>query len=234
MLSSRTLIQCFIRTGLLERVPNAPHGKSSKLFSWHWRHSRVIFSGFKALWYTDNKNVESIILSGSRKADFHQLALLVFKVCLKLCMSLEVKWIARDFNTKPDAISKLIDYDDYTINDAIFKELTIFGGPILLTDFLLSQDWRQDNNWICPPVCLLIRVLKHRELTELCKARDAVILPSWKPSYFWTLFCRDGVHWNSFVIGWVFLPKFPGLFIRGEVRNSLFGFRPLDFGIKAP
>ena len=34
---------------------------------------------------------------------------------------------------------------------------------------------------------------------------------------------------NSFVIDWVFLPKFPGLFIRGKARNSLFGSRPLDF-----
>ena len=31
-----------------------------------------------------------------------------------------------------------------------------------------SQDWRHDNNWICPPVCLLIRVVKEM---ELCKAR---------------------------------------------------------------
>ena len=37
------------------------------------------------------------------------------------------------------------------------------------------------------------------------------------------------MQWNSFVIDWVFLPKFPGLFIRGKARNSLFGSRPLDF-----
>ena len=72
------------------------------------------FYGFKVLWYTNNHNFESMIVSGSRKADFHQLAdlaLLVFKVCLKFRMSLEVKWIPRDLNTKPHAISKLIDHD---------------------------------------------------------------------------------------------------------------------------
>ena len=82
-----------------------------------------------------------------------------------------------------------------------------------------SQDWGHDNNWIYPPVCLLMRVLKHM---ELCKARGTVILPLWKSSCFWTLFCNDGVHWNSFVVDWVFLPKFPGLFIRGKARNTLF------------
>ena len=131
-----------------------------------------------------------------------------------------------------------------------FKELTYFGGPTPLTDLLVpitlryqdltlrffqtgcvvvdafSQDWGHDNDWICPPVCLLIRVVKHM---ELCKARGAVILPLWKSSCLWTLFCRDGVQRNSFVIDWVFLPKFPGLFIRGKARNSLFGSRPLDF-----
>ena len=131
-----------------------------------------------------------------------------------------------------------------------FKELTYFGGPTPLTDLLFpmalryryltlrffqagcvavyafSQDWRHDNDWI---VCLLIRMAKH---TESPKARGTVILPLWKSSCFWTLFCRDGVHWNSFVIDWVFIPKFPGL-IRGKARNSNFGSRrPVRSSVK--
>ena len=84
---------------------------------------------FKVIRYTDNQNVESIILSGSRKA----LALRVFQVCLKFRISVEVKWIPRDLNTRADAISKLIDHDDYTINDAIFQRIDHLWGPILLT-----------------------------------------------------------------------------------------------------
>ena len=131
-----------------------------------------------------------------------------------------------------------------------FKELTCLGGPTPLTDLLVpitlryqdltlrvfqngcvvvdafSQDWGHDNDWICPPVCLLIRVVKYM---ELCKARGTVILPMWKSSCFWTSFGIDCVQWNSFVIDWVFSPKFPGLFIREKTRNSLVGSRPLDF-----
>ena len=135
-----------------------------------------------------------------------------------------------------------------------FRESTLLGCPTLLTDSLVliivryqdltldffqigceavdafSQDWSDDNDWICPPVCLLIRVVKHM---GLCTAGGTVILPVWKSSFFWTVFCSDGVHWNSFVIDWVFLPKFPGLFVRGKARNSLFGSRPLDFDVIA-
>ena len=41
------------------------------------------------------------------------------------------------------------------------------------------------------------------------------------------------MHWNSFVVGWVLLPEFQGLFVPGKARNSLFRSRPLFFGVIA-
>ena len=35
----------------------------------------------------------------------------------------------RDLNARADAISKLIDHDDYSINDAIFQIIDHFWGP---------------------------------------------------------------------------------------------------------
>lgn len=64
------------------------------------------FSDFKVIWYTDNQNVEAIILSGSRKADLNLLALLVLQICLKFRILLEVKWTHRDLNPGADAIYK--------------------------------------------------------------------------------------------------------------------------------
>ena len=52
----------------------------------------------------------------------------------------------------------------------------------------------------------------------------------WKSAIFWNVSTRDGVHWNSSVVDWFFLPKFQGLFVPGKVRNSLFRTRPLVFG----
>ena len=160
--------------GLLKRVPKAPHGERSKLFLSQWRH----FYGFKVISYTDNQNVESIILNRSRKADLHQLALLVFQICVKFSVLLEVTWIPRDLNVRADAISKLIDHDDYTINDAIFQRIDYSWGPVTVGGYAcsynatvskfikrlfqngceavdaFSQDWGHNNNLICSPVCL--------------------------------------------------------------------------------
>ena len=60
-----------------------------------------------------------------------------------------------------------------------------------------------------------------------------LVPPLWKSAIFWNVSTRDGVHWNSFVVDWVLLPKFQGLFVSGKARNSLFRSRPLFFGVIA-
>ena len=92
------------------------------------------------------------------------------------------------------------------------------------------QDWRFNNDWLYPRVCFIARVIKH---LEVCQARGTLIVPLWKSSFFWNSCSKDGVHWSSFVIDWVYLPKFQGLFIKGKARNSLFGSRPLNFYVVA-
>ena len=52
---------------------------------------------------------------------------------------------------------------------------------------------------------------------EVCRAKGTLVLSLWKSSFFWNVCARDGVHWNSFVIDWVYL----------------FGTRSLDFGAVA-
>ena len=41
------------------------------------------------------------------------------------------------------------------------------------------------------------------------------------------------VHWNSFVINWVYLPKFQSLLVKGKARDLLFGMWSLDFDVVA-
>ena len=60
-----------------------------------------------------------------------------------------------------------------------------------------------------------------------------LVPPLWKSAIFWNVSTRHGVHWNSFVVDWVLLPKFQGLFVPGKARNSLFRSRPLFFGVIA-
>ena len=54
------------------------------------------------------------------------------------------------------------------------------------------------------------------------KAVGTVIEPMWK-SYFWPLLYSDGVHFNSFVVDWLYLPARPDLFVKGRAKNKLFG-----------
>ena len=68
---------------------------------------------------------------------------------------------------------------------------------------------------------------------ELCGAQGTLVLPLRKSAFFWNVCARDGVHWNSFVVDWVYLPTFQGLFVPGKARNSLFGSRPIDFDVVA-
>ena len=42
-----------------------------------------LLSNARVIWYSDNQNVESILLNGSRKLDLQALALEAFKICLK-------------------------------------------------------------------------------------------------------------------------------------------------------
>ena len=60
-----------------------------------------------------------------------------------------------------------------------------------------------------------------------------LVPPLWESAIFWNVSTRHGVHWNSFVVDWVLLPKFQGLFVPGKARNSLFRSRPLLFGVIA-
>jgi len=68
---------------------------------------------------------------------------------------------------------------------------------------------------------------------ELCQARETLTVPLWRSSFFWNSCSEDGVHWSNFVIDWVYLPKFQGLFIKEKARNSLFDSRLLNFDVVA-
>ena len=56
---------------------------------------------------------------------------------------------------------------------------------------VFCQDWRFNNNWFCPRVCLMVRVMRHLELGH---ARRTLTVPLWKSSSFWNSCSKDGVY----------------------------------------
>jgi len=139
-------------------------------------------------WFTDNQNVVRIVLNGSKKPILQREALGIFDIAVKARIQLEPEWIPREDNEVADYISRIVDYDDWMLNPVVFRELDSKWGPHTIDRFAdwcnnqtphfnsrywcpgaeamdaFTCDWGSDNNWWCPPVFLIPRILKHAEL----------------------------------------------------------------------
>jgi len=83
--------------------------------------------------------------------------------------------------------------------------------------------WAGENNWWCPPVYLIPRVIRHAQST-CCKG--TLIIPQWVSSPFWPLLFPDGVNPIESVVGIAELPSSEGLFLPGESGHNLFKDTP--------
>ena len=55
----------------------------------------------------------------------------IHRTCLLNAINIDMQWIPRDLNSVADDISKFVDYDDYMINDTVFRMLlTTYGAHI--------------------------------------------------------------------------------------------------------
>ena len=84
---------------------------------------------FHVRWFTDNQNVARILLMGSKKPLLHDLAVKVFSLSVHNNVKLEPEWIPRDLNERADALSRIIDYDDWMLNPAVFADIEVLWGP---------------------------------------------------------------------------------------------------------
>ena len=90
-----------------------------------------------------------------------------------------------------DCLSRIIDFDDYALNDDIFRMLDVRWGPHSVDRFACNyntelsrfnsrfykpgaeavdayiQDWKYENNWLVPPVSLIVRVINHLKYARL-------------------------------------------------------------------
>lgn len=136
-------------------------------------------------WFTDSQNCMRIIQAGSMNFDLQKLAFSIFEICLKNNISLELDWIPREQNEKADFLSKLVDYDDWGISVEFFDFMNNLWGPHTIDRFAsfyncklnrfnskywcpsaeavdaFTQNWIGENNWLVPPVSLIIRTIKH-------------------------------------------------------------------------
>ena len=205
---------------------------------------KQILTGKAVKWYSDSQNVVSIVKRGSSKPALHHLALDIFWTCSNAAITLEIEWISRDYNKRADQLSRIIDIDDWFINDFTFEWLDRIWGPHTIDRFAnvfnkkllrynsrfwnpgceavdaFTQDWEGDNNWLVPPVNLILRVIKH--LKE-CNASGTLIVPFWTSGVFWPVLCPDSVHFASFVHDVKYIENGNSVIMKGKSKNSLFG-----------
>ena len=194
-------------------------------------------------WFTDNQNVARILQVGSRKPDLHAIALKVFNIAIQYQIHLEPEWVPRELNQRADLLSRIVDYDDWFLNPAVFGWLDTMWGPHTVDRFAdhnnrqlsrfnsrcwspgseavdaFTVDWSTENNWWCPPVYLVPRVVAH---AQMCAAYGTLIVPEWPSAVFWPVLHPTPEQFAGFVVAIQELPLSELLILPGSSGSSLF------------
>ena len=162
------------------------------------------------------QNVKSILRNSNRKCDLQNLAFFSKSASSVVFRSRSSVFLGPDHERSVRTVSASIFASTITTS-GVLKLLT--GSPVATTlscqdltilffqlgceaPFFFYQSWGYDNNnWLCPRVCLTVRVIR------------PLFSPYGSQLFFWNAFTRDGVLWNGFVVNWLYLPNFQGLFV---------------------
>ncbi len=140
------------------------------------------------------------------------------------------------------------DYDDWLLIPAVFAQLDAVWGPHTVDRFAsfhnyqlprfnsrcwnpgseavdaFTVNWAGENNWWCPPICLIPRVVRH---AQVCTANGTLVVPCWPSTPFWPLLCPAEGQFADFVIDFCDLPRVGPLFLPGLSSSVLFnGIEP--------
>ena len=200
--------------------------------------------------FTDNQGAARIVSVGSSKVHLQSVAMSIFDFCLSNGITLEAQWIPRSQNERAGLLSRFIDKDDWCVNPSVFRLLDAKWGPHTFDRFAtyynaqlprfnskfaspgcsgvdaLAQDWSSENNWICPPVSLIVDSDRH---LMSCSGRGTLIIPEWPSAYFWP-FLRDGSsRFSSFVTEVFVLPAVGDLLLEGPGQKQIYKSGPSVF-----
>ena len=113
------------------------------------------------------------------KEHLHQLEVDIFYTAKENNIEIEVKWIPRALNEKADFLSKIVDFDDWTVKDCYFHAVNSYWGPRSVYCFTsyknhkiprfylkffnassfgvdsLAFNWAGETCWLVPPVSLV-------------------------------------------------------------------------------
>ena len=199
--------------------------------------------GKKVKFFTDNQGAARIVSIGSSKPELQQIAMAIFNVCLINCIQIEAQWIPREANIRADILSRFIDADDWSINTSVFQMLNSAWGPYTVDRFAsyynsqlaiynskysspgssgvdaFSQDWSSSNNWLCPPVHLIVATVKKLKVS---RGQGTLIIPEWPSGLFWPYLHSSGLVFKSYVKECTVLPRLHDLIIEGPGQSIMY------------
>lgn len=202
--------------------------------------------------YTDSENTQVISEKGSPKPDLNEIAVRVFMFSLDHAIFLKVRWLPRELNEWADYMSKVQGSDDWYLHKDWFHHFDQMWGPHSVDRMAnasnahvsvynskwsdrttaavncFTQDWKGENNWVCPGFHLVEAVMEH--LRE-CKATATVVVPVWKTEPWWSTVCRAG-KWTTAVLDSQTLPRLQSVFVP-EHENAVLGVWQHDFDVVA-
>ena len=160
-------------------------------------------------------------------------------MCVKNHIHVEPEWIPKEQNELADYCSGLVDHEDWRVKPRSFQMVNIdeLWGPHSVDRFAdhvckcpdplvnsrfwvprsealdtFTCDWSMENNWWCPPIYLIPRVVRHAQNTHCTKASGTLIIPQWPLAPYWPLLFPNGWDSADFVSDWLELPISETLF----------------------
>ncbi|XP_060081899.1 uncharacterized protein LOC132561188 [Ylistrum balloti] len=202
---------------------------------------------------TDNRNVCSIVKTGSRKPDLQRVAREINEVLDYNNTGVSTQWLPRISNSTADYLSRCKDCDDWSVQSWVFEECQLLWGPHQIDRFATDYNskcvrfnskwwcpgteavdaftvrWQGVNNWLVPPPRLVCGVVS--------KMRDegaygTIIVPHWRSAAYWHLLCPKDGAFDSFIVDYRILPS-RKVTLRGRGNNGCFGASILGFDMLA-
>ena len=79
--------------------------------------------------YTDNKNASIISMKGSMSLRLQRQVLKIFQFCAMNNVTVEIEWIPRSLNEYADSLSRVVDFDDWSVSTVFFDYIaSLFGS----------------------------------------------------------------------------------------------------------
>ena len=195
-------------------------------------------------WFSDSLNCVRIVSAGSTKPDLQDQALNIFQLCLRWNIDLDIQWVPRDFNFVADSISKVRCTDNLGVSEEFFLFMQSKWGPFDIDRFAnsenrklfrynsrffdyqceavdaFSQNWKNSNNWLVPPIHLVSKTVFH---LLACGGKGCLIVPKWPSASFWPLIFKAGEVKREFVKDVLEFSSNQNIFIKGKGNVGIFG-----------